>query len=85
MKYPVPALSRGAATAAPDGPESHLRAALRFDPEVIVDCLYKSLPGTEISFCGFYRPVTEQELNLFEFPSCRMAESCTRSAQIMRS
>jgi hypothetical protein len=40
-----------------------------FDSEVIVDCLCKSLPRTELPFCGFYRLVAEYELDLFKFPS----------------
>ena len=44
-------------------------ATLRFNSEVIVDCLHESLPGTEISFCGFHRAVAEQKLDLLKFPS----------------
>ena len=60
-------------------------ATLRFNSEVIVDCLYQSLPRTQISFCSFYGTVAEQELNLFKFPSCGMTQPCASPPQIMRS
>ena len=64
-------------------PESHLWA-WRFDPEVIVDCLYQSLPRTQVSFCSFHRPVAEQKLDLFKFPSCGMTQPCASPAQVVR-
>lgn len=65
-------------------PNGSCRAVLRFNSEVIVDCLYQSLPRAQISFCSFYRTVAEQELNLFKFPSCGMTQPCASSAQVVR-
>jgi hypothetical protein len=51
---------------------------------VIVDCLHQFLPRTHVSFCNFHRPVAEQKLDLFKFPSCGMTQPCASPTQVVR-
>ena len=43
---------------------------------MVVDGMAQSLLAAEVAFRGLHRNVAQQELDLFEFPSCFMAQPC---------
>src|SRR5436305_8506475 len=57
---------------------------LRFDTDAIVHCFTNPLFATEITLGSLHRNMSEQELNLFQLTSGRMAQFRARTPQIVR-
>ena len=57
---------------------------LRLDTDAIVDGSANSLFAAEITLGSLHRNMSEQELNLLQLTSCRVAELCARSPQVVR-
>ena len=57
---------------------------LWFDTDAIVDSSTNALFAAEITLGSLHRNMSEQELNLLQLTSCRVAELCARAPQVVR-
>src|SRR3954470_16103437 len=63
----------------------HGSGTVWIEADRVIHGILKTLLAAKIPFCGFDGNVSEEKLNLLEFTSCLMAESCTCPAQVMWS
>lgn len=56
----------------------------KFNPNLVVHGLSQTLLTAKILFSGLYGHMAQQELNLFEFASRRVAQTGTGPPEVMR-
>jgi hypothetical protein len=63
----------------------HGSGTVWIEPDRVSHGILKTLLAAKIPFCGFDGNVSQEKLNLLEFTSRLMAESCSCPAQVMWS